>query len=377
MGKKAPVDPSASGGFLSSVVAAAAFVAVAIGSWRNKPGGGPAPAEDEPLDASSSPSCPPAVLAVLDRWQRRHRPVGFVLAVLRKFGDDRAGSLAALVSYFAFFSVFPLFLALTSVLGMVLEDQPALRDRITGAATDQVPILGPSLAAGELTGSRTAVVIGITVALWSGLKVIDAAQNALNDVWDVPMIGRPSLAKRRLKSLALLGLLGVSLLATVVISTAAGFIPDLPGQGRLAIYIASIVVNSGVFLLAFKLLSEADHGWADLVPGSLFAAVGWFTVQVPGAYWIERTIRHSVGTYQNFAAVIGLLTFFFLASQVVIIGAEINVVRARRLWPRSLIAKYGELTPADERAYSAAAEATTRLPSQHVVVGFGRTRRIR
>ena len=149
MGKKAPAVPSVSGGLLASVVAVAAFVAVAIGSWRNRPGEGPPPVEEEEPDA---PSSPPAMLAMADRWQRRHRPVGFGLAVLRKFGDDRAGSLAALVSYFAFFSVFPLFLALTSVLGMVLDGQPELRDRITGAAIDQVPILGPSLAAGELTG---------------------------------------------------------------------------------------------------------------------------------------------------------------------------------------------------------------------------------
>ncbi len=371
MGNKAPASPPAGGGLIASVLALAAFVAVAIGAWRNKPG---AKTPTQPLEVVRPVPGPPALLVVLDRWQRRCRPVGFGLAVLRKFGQDRAGSLAALVSYFAFFSVFPLFLALTSVLGMVLDDEPELRAQITGAAVDQVPILGSSLGRGELSGSRAAVVIGITVALWSGLKVIDAAQNALNDVWDVPMIARPSVAKRRLKSLLLLGLIGVALLASVVISIAAGLIANLPGEGRLAIYAASIVVNSVIFLAAFKLLSEAEHRWADLVPGSVFAACGWFVVQVPGVYYLEGTIRHSVGTYQNFAAVIGLLTFFFLASQVVIIGAEINVVRTRRLWPRSMTAKYGQLTSADERALEAAARATTRLASQRVEVGFGPTR---
>jgi len=371
MARKAPAPSSAQRGILASLVAMAAFVAVALGAWRDRDRPPAAPEPDDP------PKPPPALLAAVDRWQRRHPAVAFLLGVTRKFADDGAANLAALVSYFAFFSVFPLLLALTSVLGMVLEDNPDLQERITGTATDQIPIIGPTLGVGELTGSTPAVVIGIAVALWSGLKVIDAAQNALNDVWDVPRLDRPTLIKRRSKSLLLLGLIGVSLLGSVVISVAAGLIPDLPRQGILAIYGLTVLLNCGVFLLAFKLLSEVEHSWGELVPGSVFAAVGWFVVQVPGAFYIQRVVNNASATYQSFATVIGLLTYFFLLSQVVIIGAEINVVRARRLWPRSLLARHGVLTPADEQAHAAAAAATRRVATERIVVGFGPGRRVR
>ena len=154
-------------------------------------------------------------------WQQRHRPVAFGWAVVRKFVEDRAGYLAALVSYFAFFSVFPLLMALTAVLGTVLEGDAELQRRITGTATAQIPIIGNRLEVGTLTGSTWAVVVGVAVALWSGLRVIDAAQNALNEVWAVPMSDRPRLARRRLKSFLLFAVVGLSLLASVVIGSVA------------------------------------------------------------------------------------------------------------------------------------------------------------
>ena len=67
------------------------------------------------------------IISAVDGWQRRHAPAGFPLAVLKKFGEDRAANLAALIAYYAFFSLFPLLLAFVSILGFVLEDNPSLR----------------------------------------------------------------------------------------------------------------------------------------------------------------------------------------------------------------------------------------------------------
>jgi YihY family inner membrane protein len=370
--KGAPARP-ASGGAFASLVAVAAFVAVAIGSLRHRP---PRPARAATTgslatvtdEADHKP--PPAWLRRIDAWQRGHGWAAFPLAVVKKFSDDRAGYLAALVSYFAFFSLFPLLMALTSILGLVLEGRDEWKDELTGEATEQIPVIGDQLSVGELTGSTVAIVVGVALALWSGLKVIDAAQNALNDVWDVPMVGRPKFAKRRAKSVVLLGVVGLSLIASLASSSLASFLPDLPGSGRFGVFALTVVFNIGVFLLAFKLLSELDHRWGELLPGSVFAAVGWFILQAPGAFYIQRTIDNSQETYREFATVIGLLTFFFLASQVVILGAEINVVRARHLWPRSLLARYGVLTDADRQVLADAADATRKLPDQRVQVAF-------
>jgi uncharacterized BrkB/YihY/UPF0761 family membrane protein len=50
------------------------------------------------------------MLAAVDAWQRTHPVAGFPLAIVKKFGEDRPSSLAALMAYYAFFSLFPLLL---------------------------------------------------------------------------------------------------------------------------------------------------------------------------------------------------------------------------------------------------------------------------
>jgi uncharacterized BrkB/YihY/UPF0761 family membrane protein len=114
------------------------------------------------------------VRASIDAWQRRHALGGFPFALLKKFGDDRGSSLAALIAYYAFFSVFPLLLALVSVLGFVLEDDPALREDVVDTAVARIPVLGEELAdqVQPLTGSGVALaVVGGALILWGILRM--------------------------------------------------------------------------------------------------------------------------------------------------------------------------------------------------------------
>ena len=95
----------------------------------------------------------------MDRWQRRHALGGFPVAVFKKFSEDRASNLAALVAYYAFFSLFPLLLAFVSILGFVLEDNPELRQDVIDSALARIPVIGSQLS-GELkplTGSGIAL----------------------------------------------------------------------------------------------------------------------------------------------------------------------------------------------------------------------------
>lgn len=63
----------------------------------------------------------------VDSFQQRHPPVAFVFAVVKKFGDDRAGALAALIAYYGFVALFPLLLALTTILGFRHGSLPTRR----------------------------------------------------------------------------------------------------------------------------------------------------------------------------------------------------------------------------------------------------------
>jgi uncharacterized BrkB/YihY/UPF0761 family membrane protein len=80
-------------------------------------------------------------------------------------------------------------------------------------------------------------------------------------------------------------------------------------------------------------------------------------------------IRHAKETSGFFALVLGLLAWLYLGGQVTVIAAEINVVRARRLWPRSFFSE--PLLDADRRALESSAEVEERIHEENVEVDFG------
>ena len=144
----------------------------------------------------------------LDRWQRRHGPAGFVFAVFRKYSEDQVGYVAAAIAYYAFFSIFPLLLVFTTVLGFVLDSHGHLYRSLIDSALGQFPVIGRQLHTHSLSGSAFGVAIGICLSVWAGMRVFMAAQDAMNRLWGVPFPRRPGFLRARLRALGLLVLLG-------------------------------------------------------------------------------------------------------------------------------------------------------------------------
>ncbi len=306
----------------------------------------------------------------VDGWQRRHALGGFPLAVLKKFGDDRASSLAALVAYYAFFSLFPLMLAFVSILGFVLEGNPSLREDVVDTALARIPVIGAELRdeVRPLTGSGVALAVGLVGALWAGLGVTLALGRAFAEIWDTPRVEQPNGLKARARGLGLLAILG----ATLVVSTAASGLAVGGGIGpaaeRVAAVAGSLVVNVVAFLTIFAVLTPRPRGVRDLLPGVGLAAIGALVLQSLGGWYVDHAIADASAIYGTFALVIGLLSWFWLTSHLLLMAAEVNVVLRWHLWPRALT---GELEPADRRALRRYAEATRRDPREQIAVSFG------
>jgi YihY family inner membrane protein len=360
---------------LPALIAVALVLASAVRGSHASPAPAATPrAEDEDRSLNADPDHLPEPVGFfkhlvwrLDSVQRAHSAVGFPVAVLKKFGQDRAGHLAALVAYYGFFSLFPLMLAFTSILGFVLTD-PDDQERFAAEAADQIPVVGDTIrnSAGELDGSAVAIVVGLALAVWSGMKIVDAMQNALNTVWSVPRVARPNLAEIRLRSIAMLALIGGGLVCSVAASNVAANLDVIPGGGRIAIWSATALVSVGLYLIAFRLLTDADLPWRDVLPGAVFGGVSWWALQTFGSTFIASQQQSSGEAYGQFASIIALFAFLFLASQLSILGAVINAVMARRLWPRSLTS--GHLTAADIEAFEQLANSTRQDESYEVIL---------
>ena len=96
---------------------------------------------------------------VRTRSNSGRRWLAFPYAVFKKFGEDPSGNLAVLITYYAFFSIFPLLLALSSVLGFVLHGHPSWASKIENARdVANFPLIkGPP----PKHGSVIVVVVGV------------------------------------------------------------------------------------------------------------------------------------------------------------------------------------------------------------------------
>lgn len=313
-----------------------------------------------------------------DALQRRHPQAGFPLAVIYKYTDDAGGNLAALITYYAFLSLFPLLLLLSTILGFVLSDNPGLQRDVLDSALGQFPVVGQDLAQpGRIGGGTVGLVVGVLGSLYGGLGVAQAMQNAMNTAWNVPRNSRPNPFKGRLLSLALIGTIGLAVFATTAltaIANGAGSLADQLGIAfQIGVIAATVALNALIFATAFRIATARELRLRDVAPGAITAAVAWQLLQTFGAAYVGNVSDSDSATNGAFGVVLGLIAFLYLASTLIVLCVEINVVRLDHLYPRALLTPFTDavdLTQGDESAYTAQAEAQRAKGFQEVDVTF-------
>lgn len=296
----------------------------------------------------------------LDRAQRRFPPLGVPIAVFYKFYDDQGNYLVAAITYYAFVAIFPLLLLASSILGFVLQGNEALQERVLNSALAQFPIIGEELGRPEgLEGSTAGIVVGVLVALFGASGLGQAIQNTMNTAWAVPRNSRPNPFFTRFKSLLLLTMAGSAVLAVSVLST-LGANTEVFGEGidttiRWLILLATIVVV-GLVLTALSQVATARHDYVGRSwPGAFTVAALWQVLQYGGTVYATTVLASAKGLNETFALVLGLIGLIYVAAVIGVLGIEINVVLARKLWPRSLLTLFTDnvdLTEADRRTYA-------------------------
>jgi YihY family inner membrane protein len=310
--------------------------------------------EEEP-EAGDQREPLPRPLDRLDRLQQRFPPLAVAVAVVKKFGDDDASSLASLVSYYAFLSVFPLLIVLATVVSRVLAGYPELADEIVRTAAGSfLSVGGDGVTFVPLDVSGLALVVGLVVGLWSGLAVANTMQTAMDTIYEVPKVCRSGLLPRLARSVLLLVLVGVGLPLTTVLQGIAVRAVAGPATSVVATGVV-LLLNTAVIATAFRQATVASVSWRSVLPGAAIAAVAWAVMQSLATGLLTSRISGAQSQYGTFAVVVGLLFWFFLLAQVTLYCAELNTVLAMRLWPRGLrsVVRSEADTDADRRAYAA------------------------
>ncbi|WP_245916804.1 YihY/virulence factor BrkB family protein [Nocardioides gansuensis] len=309
----------------------------------------------------------------VDRLQRRHRVLGFPIAVVYKYFDDHGNYLAATMTYYAFIAIFPLMLLGASILGLVLQGRPHWQETILNSALSQFPIIGDQLGRPEgLQGSVAGVALGFLAALYGSLGLAQALQHTQHVAWSVPRNSRPNPFYARLKSLLLLVVAGAALLSVTIVSTVASTTAEfLDITLRWLLPLLTVLVIGAMLSVLLRFAATGQHSFRRAAPGGFALAVMWQLLQLVGAVYVEHVLVDTSSMTQTFGLVLGLIGFLFLGSVMAVFALEINVVLARRLYPRALLTPFTdsvELTAADRRAYASYARMQRHKGFEHVVV---------
>ena len=243
-----------------------------------------------------------------------------------------------MLAYYGFLSILPLFLVLISVTKVVLNGDPTLHDRVMAAIVEQFGALGTQLQANvkSATGDAIAIAVGLAVALWAGLGVLQSAQVAFNTIWGVPRDHQPDFIRSRVRSLITIAGFGLLVVGSAVLPGILALV-GFAFVSRILGFVASYGVALVMFLIAYRALTSLSVGWRDVLPGAAVAAAAWVGLQSLGAVLITRSVNRASELYGFFGVTVGMLIWISLGAQIALYGAEINVVAKLRLWPVSIV----------------------------------------
>jgi YihY family inner membrane protein len=309
------------------------------------------------------------VIRRVDAGQRRFTPAAFVFGVVKKYGDDNGGVLVSNLAYSGFVSLFPLLLIFITVLGLVAASNPAFRQDAINAVANQVPLIGKELTGNVHELRRSSIIgliVGLLILIYGTTGLAQAGLFTMNQVWNLPGPARPGYAQRLGRALLFLALLGGGVIVTTGLASLNTYGHNAVAIAVLAQILAALV-NMGMYLGAFRALTPKGVPTRDLLVGAVVGGIAWTLLQILGTYLIHHFL-HSASAYGVFATVLGLLAWIYLAVEITVYSAEINVVLSRHLWPRSMVQP--PLTEADRASMALQALQNQRRVEQQIEVTF-------
>jgi membrane protein len=255
----------------------------------------------------------------------------------KQFSEDQLTTWAAALTYFGVLSLFPMLLALVSVLGVIgpSATQPMLDNLSTVAPGPAKDILTNVLNNLEQNqgGSLVALIIGLAAAIWSASGYIAAFMDASNNVWDAPE-GRPIWKKIPVRlgvTVVLLVLLTITALAIVFTGPVAQEVGDIIGLGDTFVSVWGIVkwplllliVSFMISLLYWACPNVKQPGFPWVTPGGLLAVILWLIASALFALYVANFSSYNK-TYGSLGGVIVFLIWLWITNIIILLGAEFN-----------------------------------------------------
>ncbi len=310
-------------------------------------------------------------VSALDRWQQNHRVSSIIFAVFKKYGEDKGGYMAALLTYYGFLSLFPLLLVFVTLLQLWFHNDHIVQQQVSTSVGHFFPLLGTQLQENihGVRGTGFGLIVGLLIAIYGTRGAADAFRHALDDMWQIPRNRRAGFPKNILHSLAIIAAAGAGFAATIIVSAFTANIG--PSQwSKILANLLGFVILASVLGYAYRIATAGRLRLRYMLLGAALAAAAIQLLLSFGGIILAHELKNMGSLYGTFAVVLGTIFWIYLISQIVLIAAEIDTVRHFHLWPRSITTELQ--SDADRKAYRLYAQADKYAPNETIKTFFGR-----
>ena len=258
-----------------------------------------------------------------------------VKRTVSEVGSDRVLAVAGGVTFYGLLSLFPAITVLMSIYGLfadrqsITEHLQLLASFLPEGAMSIIAEQVTRITEGDQAKLGLALVFGLLVAIWSANAGVKSLMEALNIAYGV--VEKRSFLVLNAVSLAftLSAILGLILMFAVV--AIVPLVLTLFWLGPMADFLISVGRWPLTFFLAIVGLailyqwgpSRRNVKWRWITPGSCFAAVGLLLLSMLFS-WYAANFGKFNETYGSLGAAIGFMTWMWLSTTIVMVGAELN-----------------------------------------------------
>jgi membrane protein len=255
--------------------------------------------------------------------------------VYEEIGNDRILAVAAGVTFYALLALFPAIAAFVSLYGL-FADPGTINDHLASLAgllpSGAIDVIGEQV---KRITSKPGGALGL--AFFSGLAIsIWSANAGMKAIFDALNVAYGEGEKRNfiwlnLQSLSFtfgaLVFLAIGVTVVVVVPVALNYL-GLGGLGEWLVWIGRWPAMFAIILLALAVLyrygpSRGRPEWRWVTPGSILAAAGWIVFSMLFSWYVGSFGSYNE-TYGSLGAAIGFLTWVWLSTTIVLVGAELN-----------------------------------------------------
>lgn len=249
--------------------------------------------------------------------------------------QDYGPQMAAGISYWVFFSIFPLAIVLVAIAGRFLRDEE-LKNRLIDNMIEVLPlepvegrrIIEDVIA--SMTGSIDFfAVISIVGLVWGASAMMTAIRRSVNNAWGHG-VRRPMLIGK-LVDITMVFSIGLLLLVSVVLTgllrLGANVIDSLPfatpgWTWLIGSVLVSLLLSVLLFSLLYLFVVSIPVRFVDIWPGVLFAAAGFEVIKQGFAFYVTN-FSNLNAIYGSIGAIVAFMMFVYFTANIMLLGAEL------------------------------------------------------